>query len=177
MSQPIVLGAPSLLWVSCEASSKSDVSEPHGVAELCDVAVHVEHMSHGLCPMSICLAPREGISRLLQYHGGATAWSSSSPHACCSAHPSSLRSWPMEPGRDRPRGRTVAQRGCLRLWRLGMRSDFSLLQAVHDRASHELCRVWVPVCASAELCGMSDRGGATVTNPTHVGANLGVISS
>lgn len=87
MSQPIVLGAPSLLWVSCEASSKSDVSEPHGVAELCDVAVHVEHMSHGLCPMSICPAPREGISRLLQYHGGATAWSSSSPHACCTQAP------------------------------------------------------------------------------------------
>lgn len=50
MSQPIVLGAPSLFWVSCEASSKSDVSEPHGVAELCDMAVHVEQVSHGCAP-------------------------------------------------------------------------------------------------------------------------------
>lgn len=40
-----------------------------------------------------------------------------------------------------------------------------------------LARFVGSVCASAELYGMSDRGGATVTNPTHVGANLGVISS
>lgn len=35
------------------------------------MAMHVEQMSRGLCPVNICPAPREGISRLLQYHGGA----------------------------------------------------------------------------------------------------------
>lgn len=54
----------------------------------------------GCC--SITVAPRLGRHR---HH----------MHAAVRAE-APLRPWPTEPGRDRLRGRTVAQRGCLRLW-------------------------------------------------------------
>lgn len=50
------LRGPNISWGLVRGPRQSPMSrKPHGVAELCDMAMHVEQMSRGLCPVSIYL--------------------------------------------------------------------------------------------------------------------------